>query len=124
MAEVDNYCARSEGEVLERQQEERLADAEARGDEDDADQARDVLYLLPDALPRIQCRPFHLRSLSHMRSLDPDAIDTLLSIRGMVVRTSPVIPDLKVAFFQCAICGHSEQVAIDRGRIAEPTPRR
>ncbi|EJK62244.1 hypothetical protein THAOC_17150 [Thalassiosira oceanica] len=56
---------------LRLQQEERLADAEARGDEDDADQARDVLYLLPDALPRIQCRPFHLRSLSHMRSPRP-----------------------------------------------------
>jgi DNA replication licensing factor MCM4 len=39
----------------------------------------------------------------------------------MVVRTSPVIPDLKVAFFQCSICGHAEQVTIDRGRIAEPT---
>ena len=106
---------------LRLQQEERLAEAEARGDEGEADEARDVLELLPEALPRIQCRPFHLRSLSHMRSLDPNAIDTLLSIRGMVVRTSPVIPDLKVAFFQCAICGHSEQVAIDRGRIAEPT---
>jgi DNA replication licensing factor MCM4 len=39
----------------------------------------------------------------------------------MVVRTSPVIPDLKVAFFQCSICGHADQVTIDRGRIAEPT---
>jgi DNA replication licensing factor MCM4 len=56
-----------------------------------------------------------------MRSLDPQAIDTLLSIRGMVVRTSPIIPDLKVAFFQCTICGQTEQVTIDRGRIAEPT---
>ncbi|KAL7458005.1 hypothetical protein ACHAWC_009531 [Mediolabrus comicus] len=75
----------------------------------------------PEVLPRVQVRPFHLRNLSHMRELDPNSIDTLLSIRGMVVRTSPVIPDLKVAFFQCSICGQSEQVTIDRGRISEPT---
>ena len=103
------------------QQEEALAEGEANGDEDAIEAATGILELLPDVLPRIQVRPFHLRNLSHMRSLDPNAIDTLLSIRGMVVRTSPVIPDLKVAFFQCSICGNTDQVTIDRGRIAEPT---
>jgi len=106
---------------LRLRQEELLAEAEARGDEDDMEAAAGILELLPDVLPRVQVRPFHLRSLSHMRSLDPNAIDTLLSLRGMVVRTSPVIPDLKVAFFQCSICGQTDQVTIDRGRIAEPT---
>jgi len=106
---------------LRLRQEELLAEAEARGDEDDMEAAAGILELLPDVLPRVQIRPFHLRTLCHMRSLDPNAIDTLLSLRGMVVRTSPVIPDLKVAFFQCSICGQSEQVTIDRGRIAEPT---
>lgn len=106
---------------LRLQQEERLADAESRGDEDEMEAATGILELLPEVLPRVQVRPFHLRNLSHMRSLDPNAIDTLLSIRGMVVRTSPVIPDLKVAFFQCSICGQTDQVTIDRGRIAEPT---
>ena len=48
-------------------------------------------------LPKVQVRPYNLKALSHMRSLDPNSIDNLLSIRGMVVRTSPVIPDLKVA---------------------------
>eukprot|EP00985_Skeletonema_marinoi_P020181 scaffold11863_cov165-Skeletonema_marinoi.AAC.4 len=108
-------------DTLKLQQEERLADAEAQGDEQEMESAAGVLELLPDVLPRVQVRPFHLRSLSHMRELDPNSIDTLLSIRGMVVRTSPVIPDLKVAFFQCSICGQTEQVTIDRGRIAEPT---
>ena len=108
-------------ETLRLQQEERLADAEARGDEQEMELAAGILELLPEVLPRVQVRPFHLRNLSHMRELDPNSIDTLLSIRGMVVRTSPVIPDLKVAFFQCSICGQSEQVTIDRGRISEPT---
>ena len=106
---------------LRRRQEECIAAAEAAGDAAAAEDAAGVLELLPETLPRVQVRPFHLRHLSHMRSLDPDAIDTLLSLRGMVVRTSPVIPDLKVAFFQCSICGATEQVTIDRGRIAEPT---
>jgi len=108
-------------DTLRLQQEERLADAEAQGDEQEMEAAAGILELLPDVLPRVQVRPFHLRNLSHMRELDPNSIDTLLSIRGMVVRTSPVIPDLKVAFFQCSICGQTEQVTIDRGRIAEPT---
>ena len=75
------------------------------------------------ALPRIQVRPFNLRDVSNLRCLDPVAMDSLLSIKGMIVRASPVIPDLKVAHFSCSICGHSVQVTIDRGRIAEPTGR-
>ena len=71
--------------------------------------------------PRVQVRPYHLKRLSHMRSLDPDSIDSLLCVRGMVVRTSSVVPDLKVAHFSCAVCGDSERVTVDRGRIVEPT---
>ena len=32
-----------------------------------------------------------------------------------------MIPDLKQAFFRCAVCGASREVMIDRGRIDEPT---
>ncbi|KAL3794766.1 hypothetical protein HJC23_012776 [Cyclotella cryptica] len=109
-------------EELKLKQEEKLADAELRGDQATMDESSAILDLLTTTTPpRVQVRPYHLRTLSHMRSLDPQAIDTLLSLRGMVVRTSPIIPDLKVAFFQCTICGQTEQVTIDRGRIAEPT---
>jgi len=111
-------------DTLRLRQEERLADAEARNDTLEIEAASSLLELLPSpsaTLPRIQVRPFHLRTLSHMRSLDPNSIDNLLSLRGMVVRTSPVIPDLKVAFFHCSICGETDQVTIDRGRIDEPT---
>ena len=71
-------------------------------------------------VPRVQVRPFNLKSLSHMRALDPVKMDSLLAVRGMIVRSSPIIPDLKVAHFQCCICGHDVQVRIDRGRIQEP----
>eukprot|EP00977_Amphora_coffeiformis_P024220 scaffold15108_cov180-Amphora_coffeaeformis.AAC.96 len=73
------------------------------------------------ALLRLQVRPFNLKDTCNLRELDPVAMDSLVSIKGMIVRTSPVIPDLKVAYFGCAICGHGQQVTIDRGRIAEPT---
>jgi DNA replication licensing factor MCM4 len=74
-------------------------------------------------LPRVQVRPFNLKHVSNLRCLDPVAMDTLISIKGMIVRSSPIIPDLKIAHFGCTICGHSMQVTIDRGRIAEPHDR-
>jgi DNA replication licensing factor MCM4 len=75
------------------------------------------------AIPRIQVRPFNLRTVSNLRCLDPVSMDSLVSIKGMVVRTSPILPDLKIAHFGCAICGSAVRVTIDRGRIAEPTHR-
>ena len=56
-----------------------------------------------------------------MRDLNPQDIDQMISVRGMISRTSGVIPDLKQAFFQCGQCGApGEPVFIDRGRIEEP----
>ena len=72
-------------------------------------------------IPRVQVRPYNLRQVSNLRCLDPASMDCLLSIRGMIVRASPIIPDLKVAHFSCTICGHDVQVTVDRGRIDEPT---
>ncbi|RAK81808.1 MCM DNA helicase complex subunit MCM4 [Aspergillus fijiensis CBS 313.89] len=64
--------------------------------------------------------PFGLDSAVNMRDLDPADMDKLISIKGLVIRTTPIIPDMKEAFFRCQICNHSVQVDIDRGRIAEP----
>lgn len=70
---------------------------------------------------KIQVRTYGLSDTSRMRDLDPENIDQLLSIKGMVVRCTPVIPDLKQAFFRCFLCNASVEVLIDRGRIDEPT---
>ena len=70
---------------------------------------------------RIQVRPFHFRTVSHMRALDPSSIDSMVTLQGMVLRASPVIPDLKVAHFKCCVCGSLKESTIDRGRIDEPT---
>jgi len=73
--------------------------------------------------PSVQVRPFNLRQVSNLRALDPVSLESLVSIQGMIVRCSPVIPDLKIARYQCSICGYIQAVTIDRGRIIEPTGR-
>lgn len=65
--------------------------------------------------------PFGLDTTINMRELDPADIDKLVSVKGLVIRTTPVIPDMKEAFFKCTACQNSLFVAIDRGKIAEPT---
>lgn len=57
----------------------------------------------------------------NMRELNPGDIDKIVSIKGLVIRATPVIPDMKLAFFRCLACGHTTTVEIDRGRIAEPS---
>ena len=37
-------------------------------------------------------------------------IDKLVSVKGMVIRCSSIIPEIKEAFFKCLVCGHSPQL--------------
>uniref|UniRef100_A0A8C5GBB6 DNA replication licensing factor MCM4 n=1 Tax=Gouania willdenowi TaxID=441366 RepID=A0A8C5GBB6_GOUWI len=69
---------------------------------------------------QIQVRPYNALKTRNMRSLNPEDIDQLITISGMVIRTSQLIPEMQEAFFQCSICGASARVEVDRGRIAEP----
>ena len=48
-------------------------------------------------------------------------IDQLLTINGMIIRLSPLIPEMREAFFRCYVCKNTVTVEIERGRIAEPT---
>ncbi|KAK1059923.1 MCM DNA helicase complex subunit [Friedmanniomyces endolithicus] len=66
-------------------------------------------------------RPFGLDQTVNLRDLDPNDMDKLVSIKGLVIRTTPIIPDMKDAFFRCSVCHHTIKVDIDRGKIAEPT---
>ncbi|KAM3461668.1 DNA replication licensing factor mcm4 [Beauveria bassiana D1-5] len=71
-------------------------------------------------------RPFGLDKTTNLRDLNPSDMDRLICVKGLVIRTTPVIPDMKDAFFRCNICNHSVNVGLDRGKIREPTecPRR
>jgi len=66
-------------------------------------------------------RPFGLDHTINVRDLNPSDMDKLVSIKGLVIRTTPIIPDMKDAFFRCSVCHHTVKVDIDRGKIAEPT---
>lgn len=66
-------------------------------------------------------RPHNVDTKKGMRELNPNDIDKLISLKGLVLRATPVIPDMKVAFFKCNVCDHTMAVEIDRGVIQEPT---
>lgn len=66
-------------------------------------------------------RPFGLDNTTNLRELNPGDMDQLVSVKGLVIRTTPIIPDMKDAFFRCSVCHHTVKVDIDRGKIAEPT---
>lgn len=77
----------------------------------------------PDSqLPhQIQVRPFNAEKTKNLRSLSPEDIDQLVTISGMVIRTSNLIPEMREAFFSCSLCQETATVELDRGRITEPT---
>lgn len=66
-------------------------------------------------------RPYGLNLKTGMRELNPGDIDKLVSVKGLVIRATPVIPEMREAFFKCSVCNHTVVVEIDRGTIAEPT---
>ena len=66
-------------------------------------------------------RPWGCDKSVNLRDLNPSDMDKLISIKGLVIRATPVIPDMKQAFFKCGVCGHSVSVELDRGKIREPT---
>lgn len=47
----------------------------------------------------------NLRKKNTMRSLGTKDINHLVSINGIVLRCSEIIPDIKDAFFKCSNCG-------------------
>lgn len=55
-------------------------------------------------------RTYNLREVKPLRNLDPQHIDQMVALRGMVIRTSQIIPDLKQAFFRCIVCNAAKEV--------------
>ena len=70
---------------------------------------------------RIQIRAYNLQRSTNMRSLNPVDIDTLVSVKGMVIRVGEIIPEMRTAFFECLVCNWSTSVVIEEGIIPEPT---
>ncbi|XP_073953946.1 disc proliferation abnormal [Choristoneura fumiferana] len=68
---------------------------------------------------QIQVRPYNAPA-RHMRDLNPEDIDQLVTISGMVTRTSNIAPEMREAFFKCAVCGAAAAAELERGRVPEP----
>ncbi|CAL8096807.1 unnamed protein product [Calicophoron daubneyi] len=79
------------------------------------DRFRDVQLERP-----IQIRPFNCARSRNLRSLDPDDLDQLVTVCGLVIRLSSLIPEMMRAEFKCAVCGAMTSVACERGCLAEP----
>ncbi|KAH8891905.1 cell division control protein 54 [Thozetella sp. PMI_491] len=91
----------------------RPSTAQARGQQPTLeDQVLDTAY---------KVRPYGLDKTINLRDLNPSDMDKLICVKGLVIRTTPVIPDMKDAFFKCNVCGHSVSRQLDRGKILEPT---
>lgn len=87
------------------------------------DKARQLLPPEVDDMdvPRLQSRPFNLLHKHNMRELNPEDMDTLVCMKGMVIRCGTIVPEMERAFFECSACSHSLQVQIEEGTIQEPT---
>ena len=61
-----------------------------------------------------------MRTNYRIRELDPAHIDKLIQLKGIIIRTSDVKPEMKEACFLCKVCGKDEYKFIERGKITEP----
>ncbi|XP_042506846.1 DNA replication licensing factor MCM4 [Macadamia integrifolia] len=70
----------------------------------------------------IQARIFNLKTSTSLRNLNPSDIEKMVSVKGMIIRCSSIIPEIREAVFRCLVCGYfSDPIVVDRGRINEPT---
>lgn len=61
-----------------------------------------------------------MRTHHKLRDLDPSHIDKLVSVKGIVIRNSDIIPEMKEAAFKCFKCHNIHNEFIQRGKIIEP----
>lgn len=69
----------------------------------------------------IQVRPFNLKKVYRIREMDPSHIEMLVSLKGIIIRCSDIIPEMKEAAFTCEVCHREERRFIEKGKIIEPT---
>ncbi|KAJ2358820.1 MCM DNA helicase complex subunit [Coemansia sp. RSA 2618] len=75
---------------------------------------------LEEAASEPKVRVYNLSASTNMRELNPGDMDKLVSVRGMLVRASAVIPDMQRAFYRCTQCEWATTVGLDKGVIDAP----
>jgi DNA replication licensing factor MCM4 len=61
-----------------------------------------------------------MKLVCQIRDLDPKHIDKLITLKGIVIRTSDTVPEMKEACYKCCKCKKEEYKYVERGRITEP----
>jgi DNA replication licensing factor MCM4 len=69
----------------------------------------------------IQVRPYNLKHKKALRELNPDDIDKLISVKGLVIRASDIVPEMKEAHFKCGACNNRQCVPVYRAKVEHPT---
>lgn len=65
-----------------------------------------------------------MREVYRIREIGPDAIDKLVALKGIVIRCSDVIPEMKEAAFLCFKCGRERLNILSVGvSKSQPTAR-
>jgi DNA replication licensing factor MCM4 len=64
---------------------------------------------IPDLIKEVdqktyRVRPFGLDQTTNLRELNPGDMDKLVSVKGLVIRTTPIIPDMKDGETMCSRC--------------------
>lgn len=74
----------------------------------------------PNTINLIKIRLFNIGKKVNIRNFDPNDIDKIIKIKGMVIRTSGVVPELNKAVFECIKCKNSQQVESVKNVINQP----
>ncbi|XP_017892001.1 DNA replication licensing factor MCM4 [Ceratina calcarata] len=70
---------------------------------------------------QIQVRLFNVEKVKNMRELNPSDVDQLITIPGMVIRVSRLLPQLREGCFKCSVCGFTVMLEVEKGKTREPT---
>ncbi|KAE8672338.1 Mechanosensitive ion channel protein 3 [Hibiscus syriacus] len=61
----------------------------------------------------VQVRIYNLKSSTSMRNLNPSDFEKMVSLKGMIIRCSSIIPEIREAVFRFIVCGyHSDPVVV------------
>jgi len=78
----------------------------------------------PEDLGNCQVQVYELLEKEHkiMRSMNPSDIEHLISLKGIVIRCSDLMPDMMKALFRCSAegCNHEVEVHLNHWNIEEP----
>ncbi len=61
-----------------------------------------------------------LGDIKIMREICEKEVNRMISFRGIVVRMSDIIPEMKRACFRCAQCGDELRIALENAKVNEP----